>query len=127
MKEHCTTPRNGSKYLQVAVLDEKGKVVSNSRVDNNMIKVNEFFDTLHPGNNTKVVMESSGMWYNIHESLRKKNLDVRLSNPAKTRDITSVVASSIIRNGSNIAIVSIMTRRSTPTRVVLPLTLVVLH
>jgi hypothetical protein len=44
-------------YLQVAVLDEKGKVVSNSRVDNNLIKVNEFFDTLHPGNNTEVVME----------------------------------------------------------------------
>jgi transposase len=80
MREHCTTPRNGSKYLQVAVLDE-GKVVSNSRVDNNLIKVNEFFDTLDPGN--KVVMESSGMWYNIRESLRKKNLEVRLSNPAK--------------------------------------------
>ncbi len=39
-------------YLQVAVLDEKEKVVSNSREDNNLIKVNEFFDTLHPGNNT---------------------------------------------------------------------------
>ena len=76
-------------YLQVAVLDEKGKVVSNSRVDNNLIKVNEFFDTLHPGNNTKVVMESSGMWYNIYESLKKKNLDVRLSNPTKTRAIAS--------------------------------------
>ena len=25
-------------YLQVAVIDEKGKVVSNSRVDNNQIK-----------------------------------------------------------------------------------------
>jgi hypothetical protein len=52
-------------YLQVAVFDEKGKVVSNSRVDNTLIKVNEFFDTLHPGNNTRVVMELSGMWYNI--------------------------------------------------------------
>src|SRR5215468_11203892 len=72
-------------YLQVAVLDEKGKVVSNSRVDNNLIKVNEFFDTLHPSNNTKVVMESSGMWYNIYERFKKKNLDVRLSNPTKTR------------------------------------------
>jgi hypothetical protein len=29
----------------VAVLDEKGKVVSNSGLDNNLIKVNEFFDT----------------------------------------------------------------------------------
>ncbi len=50
-------------YLQVAVLDEKGKVLDNSRVDNNLIKVNEFFDSLHPSSDTKVVMESSGMWY----------------------------------------------------------------
>jgi transposase len=76
-------------YLQVAVLDEKRKVLNNSRVDNNLIKVNEFFDSLHPGNNTKVVMESSGMWYNIYESLSKRHLDVRLSNPAKTRAIAS--------------------------------------
>jgi len=76
-------------YLQVAVLDEKGKILNNSRVDNNLIKVNEFFDSLHPSSNTKVVMESSGMWYNIYECLSKKHLDVRLSNPAKTRAIAS--------------------------------------
>jgi transposase len=76
-------------YLQVAVIDEKGKVVSNSRVDNNQIKVNKFFDSLHPGNNTKVVMESSGVWYNIYESLTKRQFDVRLSNPAKTRAIAA--------------------------------------
>ena len=76
-------------YLQIAVLDEKGEILTNSRVDNNLIKVNEFFDSLHPSNNTKVVMESSGMWYNIYESLRKRHLDVRLSNPAKTRAIAS--------------------------------------
>ncbi len=29
-------------YLQVAVLDEKGKILNNSRVDNDLIKVNEF-------------------------------------------------------------------------------------
>jgi transposase len=76
-------------YLQVAALDEKGKVLNNSRVDNNLIKVNEFFDRLHPRSNTKVVMGSSGMWYNIYECLRKRHLDVRLSNPAKTRAIAS--------------------------------------
>src|SRR5215467_3461113 len=76
-------------YLQVAVLDEKGKVLNNSKVDNNLIKVNESFDRLHPRSNTKVVMESSGMSYNIYECLRKRRLDVRLSNPAKTRAIAS--------------------------------------
>jgi transposase len=76
-------------YLQIAVLDENGKVLNNSRVDNTLIKVNELFDTVHPGNNTKVVMESSGMWYNLYECLSKRHLDVRLSNPAKTRAIAS--------------------------------------
>ena len=32
-------------------------------VDNNMIKVNEFFDNLHLRNNTRIIMESSSMWY----------------------------------------------------------------
>jgi transposase len=76
-------------YLQVAVLDEKGKVLDNSRVDNNLTKVNEFFDSLHPNSKIKVVMESSGMWYNIYECLSKRHLDVRLSNPVKTRAIAS--------------------------------------
>jgi hypothetical protein len=35
-------------YLQVAVLDEEGKILNNSRVDNNLLKVNEFFDSLYP-------------------------------------------------------------------------------
>ena len=52
-------------YLQVAVLDEKGMVLDNFRVDNNLTKVSEFFDSLHPDSKNKVVMESSGMWYNI--------------------------------------------------------------
>lgn len=76
-------------YLQVAVLDEKGKILNNSRVDNNLAKVSEFFDNLHPNSKTKVVMESSGMWYKIYECLSKRHLDVRLSNPVKTRAIAS--------------------------------------
>ena len=76
-------------YLQIAVIDEKGEILNNSRVDNNLIKVNKFFDNLHASSNTKVVMESSGMWYNIYECLSKRHLDVRLSNPAKTRAIAS--------------------------------------
>jgi transposase len=77
-------------YLQIAVLDEKGKIVNNSRVDNNLCKIAKFFDHLdHNRKSTKVVMESSGMWYNIYECLNKRHLDVRLSNPTKTRAIAS--------------------------------------
>lgn len=51
--------------------------------------MSEFFDSLHPSSNTKVVLESSGMWYSIYECLSKRHLDVRLSNPVKTRAIAS--------------------------------------
>ena len=70
-------------------LADKENVLDNSRVDNNLTKVNEFFDSLHPSSNTKIVMESSGMWYNIYECLSKRHLDIRLSNPAKTKSIAS--------------------------------------
>jgi transposase len=76
-------------YLQIAVLDEKGKVLNNSRVDNNLSKISEFFDRLDHTKTTKVVMESSGLWYNIYEYLSKRHLDVRLSNPTKTRAIAT--------------------------------------
>jgi transposase len=51
--------------------------------------VNEFFDSFHPSSSTKIVMESYCMWYNIYECLRKRHLDIRLSNPTKTRAIAS--------------------------------------
>lgn len=76
-------------YLQIAVLDEHGKVVNNSRVDNSLSKIAKFFDRLDHSKSSKIVMESSGMWYNIYECLSKRHLDVRLSNPAKTRAIAS--------------------------------------
>jgi transposase len=73
-------------YLQIAVLNENGKVLDNSRVDNDLSKIAKFFDRLdHNG----IVMESSGLWYNICEYLTKKHFDVRLSNPTKTRAIAS--------------------------------------
>jgi transposase len=77
-------------YLQIAVLDEKGKVLDNSRVDNDLSKIDKFFDRLDRNRkSTKIVMESSGLWYNIYEYLSKRHLDVRLSNPTKTRAIAS--------------------------------------
>jgi hypothetical protein len=54
-------------YLQIAVLDENGKVLNNSRVENNLSKISEFFDRLDHRKTTKIVMESSGLWYSIYE------------------------------------------------------------
>jgi hypothetical protein len=57
---------------------------------NDLNKLAKFFDRFdHNRKSTKIVMESSGMWYNIYEWLNKRRLDVRLSNPAKTRAIAS--------------------------------------
>ena len=84
-------------YLQIAVMDEKGKVTRNSKIDNDIQKIGRFFDQIKNKkkndenyNNQKIVMESSCVWYNIYEYLsEERNLDVILSNPIKTRAIAS--------------------------------------
>lgn len=70
-------------YLQIAVVDEKGKLIKNSKIDNDMQKIGKFFDQINDvkikkqntHTTTKVVMESSfvfGMTYtNI---LQKKKI-----------------------------------------------------
>jgi hypothetical protein len=35
------------KYLQVAVIDEKGKVMRNSKIDNDLSEVGKFFSDIH--------------------------------------------------------------------------------
>lgn len=77
------------KYLQVAVVDEKGKVMRNSKIDNDLDEIGKFFNDVN-NQDAKVVMESSGVWYNIYEYLsEQKHLDVVLSNPIKTKAIAT--------------------------------------
>lgn len=77
------------KYLQIAALDENGKLIRNSRIDNDLVEVGKFFKDIN-NENPKVVMESSGVWYNIYEYISKqKHLDVVLSNPVKTKAIAT--------------------------------------
>jgi hypothetical protein len=52
-------------YLQLAVLDGKGKVLKNSRIHNDLSKVGRFFDRIGNSSDVKVVMELSYVWYNI--------------------------------------------------------------
>jgi hypothetical protein len=77
-------------YLQIAVMNEKGKVLENSRIKNNLKHVGRFFDENINDEKVRVAMESSSVWYNIYSYLSKeKHLNVVLSNPVKTRAIAS--------------------------------------
>jgi len=42
-------------YLQIAVMNEKGKVLENSKIDNNLKQVGEFFDNLN-NEKTRIAM-----------------------------------------------------------------------
>ena len=76
-------------YLQIAVMNNKGKILENSRIDNNLKQVGAFFDNLND-KKTRIVMESSCVWYNIYRYLSdEKRFNVVLSNPIKTRAIAS--------------------------------------
>lgn len=72
-------------------MDNKGKLLRNDRIDNNLDEVNRFFSNNElDKNNSQVVMESSCTWYSVYQYLsEEKHLDVVLSNPVKTRAIAS--------------------------------------
>ena len=56
-------------YLQIAVMNDKGKVLENSRINNDLRKVGRFFDENINDEKVRVVMESSSVWYNIYSYL----------------------------------------------------------
>jgi transposase len=61
-------------YLQIAVMNDKGKVLENSRINNDVKQVGRFFDENIKKLNEKVrvVMESSSVWYNIYSYLSEE-------------------------------------------------------
>jgi transposase len=76
-------------FLQIAMMDNNGKVLKNSKIENNHKQISNFFRHVKP-ENTKVVIESSSVWYDTYRYLsEEKNLDVILSNPIKTKAIAS--------------------------------------
>ena len=77
-------------FLQVAVMDKRGKVLQNSKIDNDLKHVSKFFKSINSREKPLVVMESSSVWYNIYHHLsEERKLDVVLSNPVKTKAIAS--------------------------------------
>lgn len=48
-------------FLQVAVMDKRGKVLRNSRVENNLKHISRFFNSINSREKPLVVMESSSV------------------------------------------------------------------
>lgn len=75
-------------YLQIAVMNKEGRILRNSKIDNNLKQIDGFFNDID--DKAHAVMESSSVWYNIYRYLsEEKHLNVVLSNPVKTRAIAS--------------------------------------
>jgi hypothetical protein len=78
----------GMDYLQIeqelAVMNEKGKVLENSRINNNLKQVGRYFDENINDEKVRVVMESSSVWYNIYSYLsEEKHLNVVYLIPSR--------------------------------------------
>ena len=58
-------------YLQIAVMNEKGKVLENSRINNSLKQLRKFFDNFND-QKARIVMESSCVWYNIYRYLSEE-------------------------------------------------------
>ena len=66
-------------YLQIAVMNQRGKVLENSRINNNLKQLDRFFDEIINDEKVRVVMETSSVWYNIYSYLSgEKHLNVHL-------------------------------------------------
>ena len=55
-------------YLQIAVMNDKGRVLENSRINNDLKQVGKFFENIKD-EKACVVMESSSVWYNTYSYL----------------------------------------------------------
>ena len=74
------------KFMQVAIMDPKGNVLQNKRIECNHIDIVKEFSEFPP--NAKYVLESSSVWYGMYRFLTEKlHLDVMLSNPLATKRI----------------------------------------
>ena len=74
-------------YMQAAVLDGDGNLVQETRIHNdaNHRSLRTFLSDLRP--DTRIVLESSSVWYGVYRHIQDAGFEVVLSNPLKTRAI----------------------------------------
>jgi transposase len=74
------------KFTYAVVKDEQGNELAKERFDNSEVNFESFLKPF-TREQTKVVMESTGVWQYIYEILERMNYSVKLANPAKTKAI----------------------------------------
>ena len=72
-------------FLQAAVMDDTGRLLSNTRVENNGQSIREFLRTVP--DDAEIVIESSSVWYGAYLTMRDAGYSVVLSNPFRTKAI----------------------------------------
>ena len=75
-------------YMQVAVLDMDGDLIRETKIhnDTNHHALGKLLDGLEP--DTRIVLESSSVWYGVYRHIQEAGFDVTLSNPVQTKAIT---------------------------------------
>ena len=75
-------------FIYAVVKDKEGNVLEENRFDNNKEQIGQFLINSDP-TETKIVMESTGVWEWIYEFLEEQKYNVILANPIRTRAIAS--------------------------------------
>jgi transposase len=75
------------KYSHVTVMDEKGKVLKTSRINNSREEVAALFESFSGG--SEAVLEATRNWLVMHDLLEEYADDVKLAHPLKVKAIAS--------------------------------------
>lgn len=75
------------KTSYITTVDDKGNIVNKANLHNVEERILDYFINLKT--ETKIVIESMGSWYWLYDLLTGNGFDVVISNPAKTKAISS--------------------------------------
>lgn len=70
---------------QVAILEDDGKVVANSKMKNEDEKIDALLEDIDE--DSSIVMEACTIWEPMYDHIKSKGFDVKLAHPKKTRMI----------------------------------------
>jgi hypothetical protein len=76
------------KNTQACVKDENGKVIVNERFPSDVVAIKAFLDRLG-GAEAKIVMEATGFYQYIYETIEARGFQVMLAHPLKLKALTA--------------------------------------